>query len=298
MAANASDVKKLRDATGAGFMDCKAVLEETNGDIDAALKLLRERGKAKAAKRATRTAAEGLIKAKIAANAASGVLVEVTCNTDFVARNPEFDKIVTDLADLAVANNAGDIEQLNVLPYLGKTVREVLVEQTATIGENIQVGRVTRFKTEGAGIVHAYIHPPGKIGVLVQIEVGGNAKADAPRLRELGQDICLQIAASSPQFLDKDSVDPAVLANERDIYKNKAINEGKPVHIAEKIVESSIKKFYEESCLLSQPFVKDAALTIDKVVAAAAKELGGTVKVVRFARLAVGENVPAEAAAE
>jgi elongation factor Ts len=174
-------------------------------------------------------------------------------------------------------------------------VKEELIEQTATIGENIQAGRFVKYDLAGKpGLIHAYIHPPGKIGVLLHLELSDASLAGKAEVKQLAQDICLHIAASAPLAVDKDSVDASVLEAEKEIFKNQAMNEGKPEHIAEKIVEGRIKKFYEESCLLEQPFVKDPDTKVDGLLAKVGKEVGGEIKVAGFSRLAVGENAPKE----
>lgn len=297
MSVNAADVKKLRDMTNAGFMDCKKALAETNGDLDGAVKLLRERGIAKAVKVSSRVATEGLVNATLAPSGASGVLVEVNCNTDFVARNPDFVTLASELTQLAHTTCCTTPDQLVALPYRGKTVKDVLIEQTATIGENISVGRVALLSdTTGLGLIDAYIHPPGKIGVLLHIQASDASVLKNDKVKQAAHDICLHIAACAPRFVDSSAVDAATLEAEKAIYINQALNEGKPQAIAEKMVAGRIKKFYEQVCLLDQPFVKDGDVTVAKVLAAAAKDAGGELKVVAFARIAVGEGVeePAE----
>ena len=273
----ASQVKDLREKTGAGMMDCKKVLTETDGDMEKAIELLRERGIAKAAKKSSRVAAEGLVAAYVSEDGKVGAVVEVNAETDFVGKNEEFKTFVNDVAKQIVEKNPANVEELlgqESIAEAGKTVQEVLTNKIATIGENMTIRRFERF--ESNGIVGSYIHGEGKIGVLVDME---NATP------ELAKDICLQIAAAKPEFLNRESVTPERVAKEMEILKAQAMNEGKPAEIAEKMVQGRINKFYGEICLLEQEFVKDPDMKINKLL-----ESKGA-KINTFARLEKGEGI-------
>ena len=268
-------VKELREKTGAGMMDCKKVLTETDGDLERASELLRERGIAKAAKKSGRIAAEGLVEAYISEDGKVGAIVEVNSETDFVAKNEEFKTFVMDVAKQVVKNNPATVEELLAQPSIaveGKTVNEVLVEKIATIGENMSIRRFTRF--ESKGLVEKYIHGNGKIAVLINMENGNS---------ELAKDICMQIAAARPEFVCKEEVPADRLEKEKEILKAQTMNEGKPEAIAEKIVMGRINKFYEEVCLIDQEFVKDPSMKVSQVLKDA--------KVIEFARFEKGEGI-------
>ena len=273
----ASLVKDLREKTGAGMMDCKKVLTETDGDMEKAIELLRERGIAKAAKKSGRVAAEGLVEAYVSEDGKVGAVVEVNSETDFVAKNEEFKNFVMNLAKQVVEKNPKDVEELlaqDSIEIPGKTVNEVLVEKIATIGENMNVRRFTRFESEG--LVEKYIHGDGKIAVLVNMSKG---------TKEVAKDVCMQIAAARPEFLNEQSVPAERVEKEKEILKAQTMNEGKPEAIAEKIVLGRIGKFYSEICLVDQAFVKDP----NKKVSQMLKENDS--EVVEFARFEKGEGI-------
>ena len=273
----ASQVKELREKTGAGMMDCKKVLTETNGDEEKAIELLRERGIAKAAKKSDRIAAEGLVETYISEDGKVGVVVEVNAETDFVAKNEDFRNFVEDVAKQVALKNPANVEELLAQPSIaeeGKTVQEVLTNKIATIGENMSIRRFEKFETNN--LLESYIHGDGKIAVLVEMENG---------TKELAKDICMQIAAARPEYLDKESVPQERLAKEMEILKAQAMNEGKPEAIAEKIVQGRLGKFYSEICLVEQEFVKDSDIKVGKLVA----DKGA--KIVRFARFEKGEGL-------
>lgn len=270
-------VKELREKTGAGMMDCKKVLTETDGDMEKAIELLRERGITKAAKKTDRVAAEGIVAAYVTEDGKVGSVVEVNSETDFVGKNEEFRSFVADVAEQIAKENPANVEELlnqKSMKDSTKTVQEVLTGKIATIGENITIRRFERF--ESNGLVEKYIHGDGKIGVLVELENGDS---------ELAKDICMQIAASKPEFLDRESVPVERVEKEMEILKVQAMNEGKPAEIAEKMVQGRIGKFYAEICLVEQPFVKDPDMKVSKLV-----ESKGA-KVVRFARFEKGEGI-------
>ena len=271
----ASQVKELREKTGAGMMDCKKVLTETDGDLEKAAELLRERGIAKAAKKSGRIAAEGLVEAYVSEDGKVGAVVEVNAETDFVAKNEEFKKFVMDVAKQVVENNPKTVEDLLAEPSIaesGKTVNEVLVEKIATIGENMSIRRFARFETDG--LVEKYIHGDGKIAVLVNMKNGS---------KELAKDICMQIAAARPEYVNREEVPADRIEKEKEILKQQTINEGKPEAIAEKVVMGRINKFYEEICLVDQEFVKDPSQKVSQVLKDAT--------VVEFARFEKGEGI-------
>ncbi len=273
----ASQVKDLREKTGAGMMDCKKVLTEADGDMEKAIELLRERGIAKAAKKSDRVAAEGLVDAYITEDGKVGAVVEVNAETDFVASNAEFKAFVADVAKQVALNNPADVEALLAQTSISdstKTVQEVLTNKIATIGENMSIRRFERFETNGT--VAKYIHGDGKIAVLVDMN---NAS------EELAKDICMQIAAAKPEYLNRESVPAERVEKEMEILKAQAMNEGKPAEIAEKMVQGRIGKFYGEICLVDQEFVKDP----DKKVSQLLKEKGAEIN--RFARLEKGEGI-------
>ena len=274
----ASQVKELREKTGAGMMDCKKVLTETDGDFEKAIELLRERGIAKAAKKSDRIAAEGLVTTYVSEDGKVGAVAEVNAETDFVAQNAEFQQFVKDVVKQVALNNPKDVEELLAQKFIAepdKTVQEALINKIATIGENMTIRRFARFETTD-GIVAKYIHGEGKIGVLVEME-----NADI----ELAKDVCMQIAAAKPEYLSREDVPQERVDKEIEILKIQAMNEGKPETIAEKMVQGRIGKFYSDICLVDQEFVKNPDMKISELL----KQKGA--KVVAFARLERGEGI-------
>ena len=275
---SASMVKDLREKTGAGMMDCKKALTETNGDMEKAIEYLREKGITKAAKKSDRIAAEGLVLAYISDDKKSGAVVEVNSETDFVAKNDEFKEFVESIAKQVTVNNPKDVEALleeESIEVPGKKISEVLIEKVAKIGENMNIRRFVRFETTD-GIIESYIHGNGKIAVLVNMK-----NADT----ELAKDICMQIAAARPEFLDEKSVPAERVDKEMEILKAQAMNEGKPEAIAEKIVQGRIGKFYSEICLVDQEFVKNPDIKVKDLL----KEKNA--EVIEFARVERGEGI-------
>ena len=273
----ASIVKELREKTGAGMMDCKKVLTETDGDIERAIELLRERGITKAAKKSDRIAAEGIVASYVSNDKKVGAIVEVNAETDFVAKNEEFKTFALNIAKQVVENNPSDVENLLAEESnfeKGKKVKDVLTEKIATIGENISIRRFVRFSTDG--MVEQYIHGDGKIGVLVSME-----NAD----EELAKDVCMQIAAAKPEFLNIESVPEERVAKEMEILKAQAMNEGKPAEIAEKMVKGRIAKFYGEICLVEQEFVKNPDIKVKDLLSSKK----ATIK--EYARFERGEGI-------
>ncbi|GMV63101.1 MAG: elongation factor Ts [Parvibaculum sp.] len=289
----ASMVKELREKTGAGMMDCKSALNETGGDMEAAVDWLRTKGLAKAAKKAGRVAAEGLIGVVASGNA--GAVVEVNSETDFVARNEQFQKMVADIASVALANE-GDFDKLVATNYPGasKSVKDYVTEMVGTIGENMNVRRAG-YISVSEGVVAAYVHSQvapglGKIGVLVGLESSG----DKAKLLELGRQIAMHIAATNPLSTRKEDLDPAVVERERNVLIAEAKESGRPDNIIEKMVEGRIRKFYEEVVLLSQAFVVNPDETVEKAVKAAEAGIGAPINVIGFVRFALGEGIEKE----
>jgi elongation factor Ts len=290
----ASLVKELREKTGAGMMDCKRALGETEGDIEGAVDWLRKKGLAAAAKKAGRIAAEGLVGVATSGNA--GAVVEVNSETDFVARNEAFQNFVRQVAELALAKGDLDSVKAAAFPGTGRNVAEELTHLVATIGENMSLRRIRRLEV-GKGVVVSYVHNAlvpglGKIGVLVALE----SAADAAKLTALGKQLAMHVAAANPQFLTIADVDAASLERERDVLREQAKASGKPDAIIDKMVEGRLRKYYEEVVLLEQIFVVDGETRIAKVVEAAAKEAGGPIKITAFARFALGEGIEKEQA--
>ena len=274
----AQQVKELREKTGAGMMDCKKVLTETDGDMEKATELLRERGITKAAKKSSRIAAEGLVDSYVSEDGKVGAVVEINAETDFVAQNTDFKQFVKDVVKQIALNNPKDVEELLAQPSIaeeGKTVQEALTNKIATIGENMTIRRFARYESAN-GLVASYIHGEGKIGVLVEME-----NADI----ELAKDVCMQIAAAKPEYLSREDVPQERVEKEMEILKIQAMNEGKPEAIAEKMVQGRIGKFYSDICLVDQEFVKNPDMKISELL----KQKGA--KVVAFARLERGEGI-------
>ena len=283
----AQAVKELRERTGAGMMDCKKALTETNGDMEKAVEVLREKGLAAAAKKAGRVAAEGIVKTFISEDMKKGAMVEVNCETDFVADNAEFIEFAGKVAEMAANNGVSTVEELVALKYNDdKTVQEVLTELIAKIGENMTVRRFEKVAVEN-GVVQSYIHGGGRIGVLVQLACDSNSS----ELTQVAKDVCMQIAAANPLFLSENEVDSKALETEKEIYRAQALNEGKPEKIVEKMVEGRIKKYYKEVCLLNQPWVKDADKSISKYLEEKSKEVGSPITVQKYFRFERGEGI-------
>ena len=276
MAFTAKDVMALREKTGAGVMDCKKALTDADGDMAKAADILRERGIAKAEKKASRIAAEGIVACYI--DGKTGVLVELNCESDFVAKNPQFSEIANEVAKVIIKENPADVDALLACAYEGATVEDYLKGKIAIIGEKIAVRRFVRYETEG--FLESYIHLGGKLGVM--LDMAGDASAEA---KEVAHDVTLQIAFTKPAYLCKDEVSADTLEKEKAVLKQQAINEGKPEAIAEKMVMGRIKKFYEENCLLEQAFIKDDSKKIAELVKS------GNVSVNKFAFFVMGEGL-------
>ncbi len=289
---SASQIKELRETSGAGMMDCKKALTETNGDIEAAIDWLRKKGLAKAAKKAGRTAAEGLV--AIAAEGTKASVIELNSETDFVARNEQFQELAETIATVALSTD-GSVEAITAAACTnGKTVEANVQEAVATIGENMQLRRAATLSVS-QGFVATYIHNAvkpglGKIGVLVAVE----SDKDDAAIRDLGKQIAMHIAAAKPEALTRDGVDGSLLERERAVFKEQAIASGKPEEIAEKMVEGRIRKFYEEVVLLEQAFVMDGKTKVADIVAEIAKNTGATIAIKDYALMILGEGVEKE----
>lgn len=290
MAVTAKMVKELRERTGAGMMDCKNVLVETDGDIDKAIELLREKGLAKAAKKAGRVASQGLVKLAFSEDGKKAAAIEVNSETDFVAKNEEFIDFVSTLADIVLDSNVADMDTFLSLNYKDEgTIKDALNSKIAKIGENMSIRRFVKF--EKPGVVHVgYVHGGGKIGVIIGLET----EASLEDITVLGKDIAMQVASMNPKYIDESAVDPAYIENEKNIFMTQAKNEGKPEEIAKKMAIGRMKKQLTEICLTEQKFVKNSDITVSEYIDETAKALGKTIKVVEMVRYEVGEGIEIE----
>ena len=285
MAISAATVKELRDKTGAGMMDCQRALAETNGDMEEAIKTLRKKGLAAAAKKAGRAAKDGLVTLVVSVDHSRAGIVELNCETDFVARTEQYQAFTLALAEQAMADGATDVEKVKATRYMadpGHTVAEVISSQIATIGENILLSRVASIQAGEGMQIGSYVHMGGKIGVLVEISAGA--------AEETVKDVAMHVAAAEPRFVSRDEVPQSVVDEERDIARAQAQASGKPVQVIEKIADGKVGKYFEQACLLEQPFVKNPEETVQAMLAARG---GATVK--RFLRFRLGEGVATEA---
>ncbi len=284
---SAATVKELRERTGAGMMDCKKALTETNGDMEAAIDYLREKGLSQAAKKSGRVAAEGIVGLGFSADGKQGAIVEVNSETDFVAKNEEFVNMVDSFVQVILANDFATTEEL-LEGKLGEgTVRDELTAKIAKIGENMTVRRFAKYAAPGT-VTAGYVHGGGKIGVLVEF---ATEAADIETVKTMGRDVAMQVASMNPQFVDENEVDPAYLEREKKILVQQALNEGKPADIVEKMVVGRLKKELKETCLLEQKFVKDGDITVADYVKQIAKAVGADVQVKAFVRYEVGEGI-------
>ncbi len=286
MAFTAKDVQALREKTGCGMMDCKKALVETDGDMDAAIEFLREKGLAQQAKKASRIAAEGMVLATVFGNV--GVVVELNAETDFVANSDTFKELTAKVAKVIAEQNPADVDALLACAENGVTVADMVQEVFLAVRENIKVRRFERYE----GVVSTYVHAGGKIGVMVKFDTDA---ADNDTFKEMAKDIAMQIAAVNPQYLDRDSVPADVVEHEKAILVSQMKEDpkmaNKPEQVLGKIVEGKIGKYFSEVCLMEQAFVKDGDFTVGKYVAAKAKEIGSDVKVVSFVRFEKGEGI-------
>jgi elongation factor Ts len=285
-------VKELRERTGAGMMDCKKALNECNGDAEKAVEILREKGLAAAAKKAGRIASEGIVKTYISEDGKTASIVEVNCETDFVAVNDDFVGFTENVAKQAANTNANAFENFLEEEYIaqeGKSIQGAVTDLIAKLGENMAVRRFKKLTVEN-GAIASYIHGGGRIGVLVKLQCEKASEV----LQEVAKDIAMQVAATNPLFLNKDSVDNEALEKEKEIYRVQALNEGKPEKIVEKMVNGRINKYFKEVCLLEQPWVKDGDKSIAKFLEEKSKEVGSPITVTRFVRYERGEGIEVE----
>ena len=282
----AQAVKELREMTNCGMMDCKKALTEAGGDMEKAVEWLREKGLAAAAKKAGRIASEGLVDAYVSEDGKVAALVEINSETDFVAKNADFQMFVKNVAKVVADTNPVDVEDLKTKKYVDSdlTVEEVLREKILTIGENMNIRRFARYE----GAVVTYIHGGGRIGVLAQFDTD---VADNAAFADVAKDVALQIAAAAPAYLNKEAVPADVIEKEKEILKAQALNEGKPEAIVEKMVMGRISKYYKENCLVDQEFVKDPDLSVSKMLDAKGKEMGGSISVKAYTRFEKGEGL-------
>lgn len=286
-------VKELREMTQAGMMDCKKALIEAEGELEKAIEWLREKGLAAAAKKAGRIAAEGMVATYINDEATVGVIVEINCETDFVANTDNFKDFCKDVARHIALANPRDIDELMGQAFVGnsqKTITDLVSDATVAIGEKISIRRFARYETD-KGVVESYIHMGGKIGVLLLVENDAPATYKNETFRTYYHDVALQIAAAKPSYVRKDEVPADNIDKEREILRAQALNEGKPEKIVDKMVEGRIEKYYKEVCLLDQPFVKDGDKSIQKLTDEVAKEIGAAITVVSFERFERGEGI-------
>lgn len=300
---SAQDVKKLREMTGAGMMDCKEALAASSGQFEEAVDFLRKKGLAKAAKKAGRDTREGLVEAFVDPAGARGAMIEMNCETDFVARTADFRSLIDGLVRQAHQTGprflnreaagpeapAGEIFLEQQFPPAGSTVEEAIQSLIGRLGENMQLSRFVHYAPENGG-VHAYIHPGNRVGVLLEAECPAG---EYPRHLALAHDLAMQVAAAAPRFVVPEEVDEATLNREREIFREQLKDTNKPPQVIEKIVEGKLSKFYEEVCLMEQPFIKDPdhAKKVKEVVAESLKQNGGSFRVTRFARFALGEGM-------
>lgn len=286
MAVSAELVKQLREKTGAGMMDCKKALEETGGDFEKAVEYLRKKGAAVAAKRAERTANEGLVVTRLSDNGKTAAIVEVNCETDFVARSEAFVDLTNKIADLVFSNNFQSLDELANAKVNGLTVTDLINEAVGKIGEKIQVSRFKKVNIENGSIID-YIHPGSKLGVLVIFEYTKPVSGD---FRTFARDIAMQVAAMRPMTVSREQVDKSIVEKEIEIYKTQARNEGKPEQVLERIAQGKLEKFYQEVCLLEQPFVKDGSKSVGELIKSYNEANSTDVKVKEFIRFHLADE--------
>ncbi len=291
MAVTAAMVKELRERTSAGMMDCKKALMESDGDMEKAIEWLREKGLSQAAKKASRIAAEGVVAQYLNEDASIGAIVEVNCETDFVAKTDNFLNFANSVAKHVALANPADIDALLAQKYVddaAKTISDMISDATVAIGEKISVRRFERYET--TGVLSTYIHLGGKVGVIVEVAADENGRKN-DEVKTFAHDLALQIAAARPEAVRKEEVDVEKLNKEKEILRAQALNEGKPEKIVERMVEGRIEKYYKEVCLLEQQFVKDGEKTVKGLMAEIAKAANAKLDVVKFARFERGEGI-------
>jgi elongation factor Ts len=285
----ASLVNELRQKTSVGMMECKKALTETNGDIDAAVTYLRERGIMKSAGMATRGGTEGIIAARLSNDGKTGILIEVNCETDFVSRNEQYVQFVDEIANTLAASEAKTLEEALAVKIGDLTVEDFVKAKVLALGENIRLRKFERFDLADHGAIAQYIHMGGKVGVLLEVSASSGDTAAKDVFRDLVKDITLHIAAAAPKGLSRDDIAAELVEAEKDIFRVQLANEGKPAEMIEKILLGKLGKFFAESCLLEQGFVKDPDTTIKKLVEQVGKDLGDTLEVRRFIRFGLGD---------
>ena len=284
---SAAMVMKLRKMSGQGMMDCKKALQETDGDVEKAMDLLRKKGLATLAKRAGRDTSEGLVVCKSSADGKAAAMATLCCETDFVAKSDDFIATAQTLADCALACPADEgVENVLETNADGKKFSDVLTEIVSKTGEKTQVGDYAKYKLDGPGLISTYIHFNEKVGTMIQIDTSDDSTAQGDQIKQAASDIAMHITATKPLALDKDQIDPETIEREKAIFVEQVKN--KPANIIEKIIEGKMNKFYAENCLLEQPFVKDDSKSVEQVITEAAKQAGGQAKIKRFVRFEVG----------
>lgn len=289
MAITTEDIKQLREMTGAGILDCKKALQEADGNLDQAVESLRKKGLAAASKKASREANDGLVSAAISADGKIGAMVELNCETDFVARTDDFQKFAAALLRQVLEQPLTSVEALLEAPFInnpGHAVAQELTETIAKLGENMRVPRIARYELGSSGVIDSYIHLGSRVGVLVEVS-GAAASAE---LTALAHDVALQIAAASPRYITEAEIPAAEIEAEKNIYRAQIAEDKKPDNIKERIVEGKLQKWYSEVALMHQEFVKDNDLTIAKLLQQKSKALGGEIKIERFARFELGAS--------
>ncbi len=294
MEITAEKVKELRDKTGAGMMDCKKALQDTEGDFEKAVDLLRQKGIAVAAKRESKIASEGIIVSHVSECAKVGALLELNCETDFVARTDEFQALAAQLAKVVADNDFADTESLSSATIGSTTVNDAVMEVMGKLGEKISIGRFVKYVVGDGkpayGIISTYIHTGGKIGVMVEIQSDSESAINNEDFQALAKDIAMQVAWSNPGYISREEIPQDVLDRERNIHREWAINEGKPEAAIPKIVEGKMESFYSENCLMDLPFIRDADKSIAQLIGEVSAKIGAKVSIGPFVRLRVGES--------
>ncbi len=302
MTFSAKDVADLRLKTGAGMMECKNALKESNGSIEKASEILRQKGLSAAAKKSEKTTLEGIVASKIASDKKSGALLELNTQTDFVAKNEQFIELAKTMLDAILSNKPASVEQMLTLKVSGTLISEIVSSKIATIGENIQLRRFELFQSGNENsIVGTYIHPVGnKIGVLIKLTTSSNISGEISEVEELAKNIAMHIAASQPQpeYIDSTTIPKNIIENERRIELGKEDLAKKPKEIAEKIVQGRLEKILSQRCLMSQPYIKDPSITIEKLIKEKNNRLNTDIKIAQFVRYNVGEMLEKDAAKE
>lgn len=294
MKITAKMVKELRDRTGAGMMECKKALTETNGDMEAAVIWLRENSDVKADKKAGRVAAEGTIAAEVSADAKTAAMIEVNIETDFAARNENFKDYVDKLSKQALVSPAKDVDDFLEEPFITDssiTVAESVREMVANIGENMMVRRYVKYEAGDNGLIHAYIHGIGNVGVLIEIKADKEESVASEELKDLAKNLAMQVAAMNPRWLSPDDVEDSVIEQEREVLRVQTLNEGRPENIVDKIVDGRIGRFFRDNTLLEQDYVRDDKMSVGEYIKSIEKSLSDEIEIVRYTRFELGEGI-------